>query len=178
MKKILFALILSVGFFATSARADDGLRVGVMDVMKINSDAAVMKSLNKQKDSALADIQKIVNAKRKDFEKREDELKTKQSLMDKEAFLKELQSFQKDVMDYDKQTEQKVAGIEKAYIEALKTIQKDYLDRIVRKIGAEKKYSLVLNSQTTIVLDKNLDITDSVIDALNEEVKEIKLNVK
>ena len=98
--------------------------------------------------------------------------------MDKEAFLKELQSFQKDVMDYDKQTEQKVAGIEKAYIEALKTIQKDYLDRIVRKIGAEKKYSLVLNSQTTIVLDKNLDITDSVIDALNEEVKEIKLNVK
>ena len=39
MKKILFALILSVGFFATSARAEDGLRVGVMDVMKISMDA-------------------------------------------------------------------------------------------------------------------------------------------
>ena len=48
-----------------------------------------MISLNKQKDVALDKIQKEVAEKRKTFESKEGELKAKQSVMDKEAFIKE-----------------------------------------------------------------------------------------
>ena len=135
MKKVLLASILSTMFFVSSANAKDGVNVGIADIMKINKDAKVMISLNKQKDAKLASIQAEVNLKRKDFEKKEAELKGKQSLMDKEAFIKEIQSFQADVLKYDKSTEQKVGNVEKGYVEALKTIQKDYLDRIIKKVG-------------------------------------------
>lgn len=190
MKKTLLGLVLSTILFTTPVSAFFGSdsdktkgsasvnNIAVIDMLKINKDAKVMISLNKQKDAALDKIQKEVAEKRKTFEGKEDELKTKQSVMDKEAFIKEIQSFQSEVLNYDKQTEQKVAGVEKAYIEALKTIQDDYLYRIVNKIGKEKGYSLVLNAQTAIVLDKNLDITTDVIEALNDEIKEIELKTK
>lgn len=188
MKKTLLGIILSITFFTTPIFAFFGndskdssitsSRIGIIDIIKINEKSKVMISLNKQKDVQLANLQKEVNEKRKDFEKKEEELKAKQSLMDKEAFIKEIQSFQKEVMTYDKQTEQKVASVEKAYIEALKTIQNDYLNRIVKKIGMEKGFGLVINAQTAIILDKSLDITTDVIDMLNEEVTEIELKVK
>ena len=193
MKKILFTLCLSFGFafFNPSAKAEE-LRIGVVDVAKIHRDASVMKSLNKQKDAAIEAIKKSVAEKRKEFEKREaelkkqeDSLKAKQSIMDREALIKEaqkiqtdFQKFQMDLLEQDKNTEKRLASVEKAFAEAIKTIQEDYFDRIVRKIGAEKNFSLVLNSQTAVVLDKNLDITTEVIDALNDDIKEMKLNIK
>ena len=71
MKKILLASILSTLLFVSSANAKDGTSVGIADVMKINKDAKVMVSLNKQKDAKLAAIQAEVNIKRKEFEKKE-----------------------------------------------------------------------------------------------------------
>ncbi|MBR4315657.1 MAG: hypothetical protein IKP65_01620, partial [Alphaproteobacteria bacterium] len=68
MRKILLASILSTMFFVSSANAKDGMNIGIADVMKINKDAKVMISLNKQKDAKLASIQTEVNAKRKEFE--------------------------------------------------------------------------------------------------------------
>ena len=178
MKKILLASILSTLLFVSSANAKEGTSVGIADVMKINKDAKVMISLNKQKDAKLAAIQAEVNIKRKEFEGKEAELKNKQSLMDKEAFIKELQTFQASVLKYDKSTEQKVASIEKGYIEALKKIQKDYLDRIIKKVGKDKGFDLIVNSQTTVAISDNLDITDDIIEALNDEIKEIELKIK
>lgn len=178
MKKILFASILSTMFFVSSANAKDGSNIGIADIMKINKNAKVMVSLNKQKDAKLASIQAEVNLKRKDFESKEEELKKKQSLMDKEAFIKELQSFQADVLKYDKSTEQKVGAVEKGYIEALKTIQKDYLDRIIKKVGKDKGFDLIINSQTAVAISDDLDITDDIIKELNEEIKEIELKTK
>ncbi len=178
MKKVLLASILSTMFFVSSANAKDGVNVGIADIMKINKDAKVMISLNKQKDAKLASIQAEVNLKRKDFEKKEAELKGKQSLMDKEAFIKEIQSFQADVLKYDKSTEQKVGNVEKGYVEALKTIQKDYLDRIIKKVGKEKGFDLIINSQTAVAISDDLDITDDIISELNSEIKEIELKTK
>ena len=174
MKKILLTLCLSLGFilFNTSVKAEE-LKIGVVDIARIHKDASVMKSLTKQKDAAIETIKKSVAEKRKEFEKREAEikkqeesLKAKQSIMDRDSLIKEaqkiqaeFQKFQMDLLEQDKSTEKKLAAVETALTEAIKTIQDDYFDRIVRKIGTEKKFSLVINSQTTIVLDKNLDIT-------------------
>ena len=140
MKKVLLFLFLSLGFFTASVKAETTNTVGIINVLEINDKAKVMKSLNAQRDKAVEEIQDEVNSKRKEFEKKEEELKGKQSLMEKEAFGKEVVSFQMDVMNYDKQTEQKLSKVEKSYVEALKTIQKDYLDRIVRDIGKSKGF--------------------------------------
>ena len=97
-KKTLLGFILSTVLFTTPVSAFLGsdsdnakglASIAVIDMLKINKDAKVMISLNKQKDVALDKIQKEVAEKRKTFESKEGELKAKQSVMDKEAFIKE-----------------------------------------------------------------------------------------
>ncbi|MBD5399006.1 OmpH family outer membrane protein [bacterium] len=168
-----FALLISGSSFAGN--------LGVIDMTKISEKAKVMKSLNGQKDKLLKNIQTTVDSKRKDFEKREAELKAKSSMLSEDAkkdFMNEVANFQRDVMEYDKTTATKVNDIEKAYMEALAKIQKDYLDVVVKKIGKEKGLDLVFNSQTTIIINKDLDITDTVISELDKQVSEIELKVK
>lgn len=174
MKKILITLCLFISLFTVSAKANN-ISIGVIDITEINKDAKVMKSLNNQKDKKLEEIQKEVEKKKSELSKKEEELKGKQALMDKDAFAKEVRSFQMEIIAYEQGTEKKIAAIEKAYIEALQKIQKNYLNPIVKEIGKDRGFQLVINAQTAIVLDKKLEITEEVIDALNDQIREIKL---
>lgn len=178
-KNFLICAMFSFGLFMSTSSFAGGF--GVIDMNKISEKAKVMKSLNGQKDKLLKNIQTTVDTKRKDFEKREAELKTKSSMLSEDAkkdFMNEVATFQRDVMEYDKTTASKVSEIEKAYMEALAKIQKDYLDVVVKKIGKEKDLDLVFNSQAAVVINKDLDITDAVISELDKQISEIELKVK
>ena len=180
MKK-KFLIGFAFGISVLLSNVSNAAEFGVIDMIKISEKAKVMKSLNAQKDKALKNIQNTVDSKRKDFEKREAELKTKSSMLSDDAkkdFMNEVVNFQRDVMEYDKLTATKVNDIEKAYMETLAKIQRDYLDAVVKKIGKEKGLALVFNSQAAVVIDKNMDITDLVISELDKQISEIELKVK
>lgn len=176
-KKIIFGLCAGILISTASFAAD----FGVINILLINEKAKVMKSINGQKNEALEEIQDEVNAKRKDFEKQEEILKSKSALLNEEArpaFMQEVTDFQSSVMEFDKKTSTKVTAIEKAYVEGLKQIQLNYLDAIVKQVGNEREFDAVLNSQQTVVLNQSLDITQEVIEKLDEQVKEIELQIK
>ena len=177
MKKIFYSLIIATIVGIKPVLSQD-LKIGVIDVLQINKEAKVMKSLNSQKEKMIKDIQASVISKRKELEKREQDLKVKQPVMNEKAFAKEVQAFQMDMLNFDKQTQKKLASVEEGYVSALQKIQKDYLDRILYKLGKEKSFSLILSAQNAVVLDKTLDITKDAISLLNDEVKEMKLDVK
>ena len=177
MKKIFYSLIIATIVGIKPVLSQD-LKIGVIDVLQINKEAKVMKSLNSQKEKMIKDIQASVISKRKELEKREQDLKVKQPVMNEKAFAKEVQAFQMDMLNFDKQTQKKLASVEEGYVSALQKIQKDYLDRILYKLGHEKSFSLILSAQNTVVLDKTLDITKDAISLLNDEIKEMKLDVK
>lgn len=176
MKKVFYSLLL-LAFVGVKPISAQDLKIGVIDILQINKEAKVMKSLNSQKEKMIKDIQASVIGKRKELEKREQDLKLKQPVMNEKAFAKEVQTFQMDMLNFDKQTQKKLASIEEGYILALQKIQKDYLDRILNKIGKEKSFSLILSGQNAVVLDKTLDITKDAISLLNDEIKEMKLDV-
>lgn len=206
-KNIIVNLVLGFGLLFASESFASGF--GVVDMNKITMQSKVMKSLNGQKDEKLKSIQTVVDAKRKDFEKREADLKskakdfekreatlkTKASMLSDDAkkeFMGEVATFQKDVaeyeklynqfqrdvVEYDKSTALKVNAVEKAYMDAVLKVQKDYLDGIIKKIGKNKGLDLVFNSQAAIVVNNDMDITDVVIDELNNQVVEIELKTK
>ena len=86
-KNIIVNLVLVFGLLFASESFASGF--GVVDMNKITMQSKVMKSLNGQKDEKLKSIQTVVDAKRKDFEKREADLKSKAKDFEKrEAALK------------------------------------------------------------------------------------------
>lgn len=172
-----YALLVAALVLPGLARAEES-KVGVMDPMRINEEAKVMKSLNGQKESALKKIKSEVDAKRKEFEKKEQELASKQAIVTEEAFMKEAARFRADVMEYDRSTAARVGDVEKAYVDAVKKVQKDYLDGIAKKIGKARGFDVIVNAQAAIILNSSLDITSEVVDELDSKVKELELRVK
>jgi Skp family chaperone for outer membrane proteins len=185
----VFAVALAFGAYAMGAGGDaaqsagsmpaaGGAKIGVMDLVRVTGEAKVMKSLNGQKDAVLKKIKSEVDAKRKEFEKKEQELSSKQAIVTEEVFMREAAKFRADLVEYDRQTAARVEGVEKAYVDALKKVQRDYLDAVAGDIGRKRGFDIVLNAQAALVLDSSLDITAEVIEGLDSKVKELELKVK
>ena len=196
-----FAILFSEGAFASEFGV---FNIGeitekskVMKSLNGQKDEKMKAILNsvEAKRKEFSKVESDLKAKQKEFEKKDAELKAKASMLSEDAkksfmeevakfqrdvieFEKSYAKFQKDVMDFDKSTAEKVSKLEKAYMEALAKVQRDYLDGAVKKVGKDKGLDLVFNSQMTVVIDNGMDITEEVIDELNDRVTEIELQVK
>ncbi|MDR1009372.1 MAG: OmpH family outer membrane protein [Rickettsiales bacterium] len=175
MKKMLLTLLFLAG--AVSAQEASPIKAGIMDGSRINEKAKVMRSINKQKDKALDGMKADIEKKRKEFEKKESELKSKQLVMSQEAFAKEAGAFQREVIDFDKQIAERDQKIKKAFVDTLKKLQEDYLDGIVRNVGKQHGFDVILYAQTIVIINKSLDVTDEIIDELDKKIQELEVKI-
>jgi Skp family chaperone for outer membrane proteins len=176
-------LVAAISFYAAdmAVAASDGAAkpsIGVMDLGKINQDAKVMRSLSKQRDKALDGIKSEMEAKKKELDKKESDLKAKQVVMSQEAFAREVQAFQRDVREAEAALQRKGEGIEKIFVDALRKIQRDHLDGILKKVGEKHGYDVIISTQAAFVVNDSLDVTDDIIDELDKKISEMKLDVK
>jgi|GEM_PF-3248739 len=188
MKKLLLALAF-VGAACSSApamsasdpapaAAGKSVFIGVFDLNRVNSDAKVMKSLSRQRDKELDKIKAELESKRKEFEKREGDLRAKQVVMSPEAFGRDVAQFQKEVREAEVALQKKGEAIERSFIEALRKLQNDYMDGIYRQVGNKHGFDMLLTNQSAYLLNSKLDVTDEVIKALDEKIKDMKFEVK
>ncbi|MDR2934087.1 MAG: OmpH family outer membrane protein [Rickettsiales bacterium] len=150
-------------------------RVGFINMVRIQMDAKVMKDLNNQNQKFIQDLEKSVEKKRKEFTRTEDTLKKQQATLSSEAFAKKVNDFRNDVMAYDKQTSDKLQAVKTAYNEALVEIQKDYLNDIINETAAYYEYDIVVDANNSKLLNPDFDITDKVIETLNDKISTKKM---
>ncbi|MBN2675686.1 MAG: OmpH family outer membrane protein, partial [Alphaproteobacteria bacterium] len=86
------------------------------------------------------------------------------------------QAYQKELMKYQKDMQEKSAAIEKSYREALQQVQESTLDATIKDVAGKKKVSVVLNSSQSILLNDKLDITDDVITVLNRRLPKMHMD--
>ena len=178
MKNILKIALVAVAIILPTIARAEGAKIGVMDLVRIGEEARVMKSLNSQRDAAVGKIRSEVEAKGREFRQKEQEVAAKRGLITDEAFMREASRFQADVVEYDRQTAARMAGIETAYLEALRKVQRDHLDDIAKKIGNQKGFDIIVNAQAAIIINSSLDITSEVIKELDSKIRELDLGIK
>ncbi|MDR0367250.1 MAG: OmpH family outer membrane protein [Rickettsiales bacterium] len=175
MKKFLIAALFAA--LPVSAQEASAFKAGIMDGARINEKAKVMLSINKQKDKAVDSMKADVEKKRKELEKKEAELKTKQLVMSEEAFRKEAAAFQREVIDFDKAMAERDRRVKQAFIDALRKLQEDYLDDIIRGIGKKHGFDAILYAQSIVPINKSLDVTDEIILELDKKVSEFEVKI-
>ena len=168
MKKYYLVILLLFKLLSSPVSAE----IVYIDINFILNTSAVGKSLNKH-------INEIIvknNEKYKFIEeaiiKKEKLLIAQQNIIEKEEFEKKLNSLSVEVKKYrsDKKISQdKINDIKiintKKIIKLLNPIIKNYVN--------ENSISLVMPKKNIIIGKKNLDITDKIIELLNNQVKNI-----
>ena len=168
MKFIIFLYLI---IFTTNIYANE---IVFIDLNKIMNESIVGKYINDQ-----IDIEK--NKILEDFKKTEEKLKenenqilSQKNLLKSDEFDKKVIKLKNDVANYNNQR--------KIILAKFKEKQNKVSQEVLLKINIvlsdymkdNKSISLIIRKKDIIVAKKNLDITNEIIDLLNNKVKEIK----
>ena len=167
----------SLAAVSTDAALAADLRLAVIRMDAIQSDAAVIQELRKQKESYESRLRDELTREQKTLEKEKAEIEKSQDILSRDALQRRVVDYQNRVTGLQRDLTERAQSIEIAFQNALNDIQSKHLDPIIQGIIAKKNLSLVIDGRFARIGEnaQNLDITDEVISALNKKVKNIKM---
>ena len=168
MKKIIFFFI----FFCTFIQIVKA-EIVYIDINSILNKSDVGKSLNdflEKVENKDLEKYKLIEAQ---LIKKEKELIAQQNILVKEEFQKKLASLTAEVQKYRSDKKTSLDELNKFKIEKTKEILK-VLNPIITKYVDFNSISLVIQKKNIIVGKKNLDITEQIIQLLNNDIKKLK----
>ena len=154
------------------------LRMAVVSMDKIQTEAIVLDDLHKQRASFENKLKNKLEKEQKEIEKEKADIEKSQDVLSQEALQRRVVEYQKRVSQFQRSLSENAQAIETAYQEALATVQKKHLDPIIEGVIAKKHLDLVIDGRMARVGKdiKGLDITDEVVKALNKKVSSVKMD--
>ena len=154
------------------------LRIAVVSMDKIQTEATVLEDLHKQRANLENKLKSKLEKEQKAIEKEKADIEKSQDMLSQDALQRRVVEYQKRVNQFQRDLSENAQAIESAYQEALSTVQKKHLDPIIEGIIAKKKLDLVIDGRMarTGANTNGLDITDEVVKALNKKISSVKMS--
>lgn len=163
-----------------SADAANGanLRIAVIRMDAIQTQAKALQDLRKQKESYESKLRDELTRDQKALEKEKAEIEKSQDVLSREALQRRVVDYQNRVTKLQRDLTERAQSIEMAFQKALNEVQAKHLDPIIEGTIDKKKLSLVIDGRfaRTGADAANLDITDEVIKALDKKVTSVKMD--
>ena len=144
-----------------------------IDVNYILENSIVGKSINQQ-------IKTIQNKENENFKiqekkliEKENKLFSQKNILDEKQFKIELDKHKKNLSDYRNQKKTFINNLNKKKTDYLKIVLNS-LNPIISKYVEENEISLVLQKKSIIVAKKELDITNKILELLDNKLKKIE----
>jgi len=165
---ILFFLAASVNYLKAQEK------VSYIDIDYILATSIAGKSLlNKLKEEEELKIN-IFKSKDEDFKQKESKILAKKNLISKEEINKELKSLQIEFNEYRKDKAKQ--------IQELKTKRKrnivnfiSLLNPIIEKYMSDNSIYMVIDKKNVFIAKKDYDITNNIIELINNQIKNIEI---
>ena len=157
---------------STEAVSGGDLRMAVIRMDAIQSDAKALQDLRKQRENYESKLRDELNKQQKELEKE------KEDVLSQEALQRRVVEYQGKVTKLQRDLTERAQSVDAAFQKALIEIQEKHLDPIIEAIIAKKNLSLVIDGRfaRTGANVENLDITADVINALDKKVSSIKMD--
>lgn len=162
---------------STEAVSGADLRIAVVRMDAIQTEAKALQDLRKQRESYETKLRDELTRDQKKLEKEKAEIEKSQDVLSRDALQRRVVDYQNRVNKLQRDLSERAQSIEVSYQKALQDVQAKHLDPIIEGIIAKKNLSLVIDGRfaRTGANVPNLDITDDVVSALNKKVSSIKM---
>lgn len=153
------------------------LRIAVVRMDTIQSEAKVLSDLRKQRESYENKLRSELTKRQKDLEKEKSDIEKSQDVLSREALQKRVAEYQQKVAKLQQDLTMRAQSIDSSFQTSLGKVQSTHLDPIIDAIIAKKNLSLVIDGRLARVGAniKNLDITQDIINALDKRVTSAKM---
>ena len=163
---------------STDAATGDQLRVAVIRMDAIQTQADALKDLAQQRQKYENELRDELESRQKELESEKAEIEKSQDVLSRDALQRRVVDYQNRVNELQRDLTERAQSIEVSFQQALNDIQTKHLDPVIEGIIAKKNLSLVIDGRFARIGSnaENLDITDEVISALNKKVSNIKMD--
>lgn len=150
--------------------------IAVIDVQKIMQDSVASKGISKSFETLRETYQKEISSLEDKLRKGEDELRKQQTVLSPEALANKRRDFEKQVAEVQKTVQTRKRVLETSLNEAMAVVHKTMVD-VVADISRERGANLVLARQQFVLVDTQLDVTETVMERVNKKLPQVALNV-
>ena len=167
LKKFLVSFVIYF-FSYLNASANENIVFIDLDLLLKKSEfgKSILMDLNNQKNNDL----EMLKSKNEKLKLKEKEIKKKTNILKAEDLKKEIDLLKKDIINFKNYK----ANVQKKFennrknqiISFFKTV-----NPIIKSYVNENSIQLVINKKNVFMGNKNLDITDSIINKINKEIK-------
>ena len=172
MKKIGI-LFLSLGLllvFASLSFGVEPLKIAYVDIQKALNACEPGKEAKRQMTMEVEKMQKNFAGKQKELEKIKEDIEKRGSVLSENVRREKEKDYQAKLRDLQRLQRDYEEDLRRKDRELTERILKNF-DTIIKKIGEEGKYTLILekNQAAIIYISNTLDLTDEVIKRINQK---------
>lgn len=174
-----FPTIAAVVFFACSVvpAAAQGVSggVGIIDMLRIQREAAASKSIQAQLEKFRVADQQDLTKQENELRKIEQDLGQQRALISPEAFTERRRQFEQRVNNLQRDAQNRKREFDKVQASAVRTVE-TALREVIEQIVTERRLSLVFPKSQTIFSAPELEVTDEVMKRLNAKLPSVKVS--
>lgn len=126
---------------STDAARGADLRIAVIRMDAIQTEADALKSLRKQKESYESKLRDELTKDQKALEKEKSEIEKSQDILSREALQRRVVDYQNRVTKLQRDLSERAQSIETSFQQALNEVQTKHLDPVIEGIIAKKNLS-------------------------------------
>ena len=156
-------------------KAESGvLRIGIINPEEIDQKAAVFRGIRAQMEQYRTSFQSAIKSEEDELRKADKELARQRAILSAEAYAEERRKFEKSVVDFQRQAQQRKQNLNVVYGKAVVEAQ-GHLKKVVEQYAQENSIALVLSSGSVAYYLQALDMTGIILERLDKAVPTIKV---
>ena len=151
------------------------LTVLVVDYQALLQNSKAAKMVRSQIEGKRGEYTKEISHQEEGLRAERDALQRQQASLSADALNQKGREFQQKVNDLEKNVQGKRQALEKSNGEALSKIQEEML-KIIADIAKQRKVNLVFQRSDLVLFDQTFDVTDEVLQKLDEQMPALTVN--
>jgi outer membrane protein len=155
--------------------ASQNLTVMVVDVQALLQNSKAAKMVRSQIEQKRGEYTKEISHQEESLRAERDALQRQQASLSPESLNQKGRDFQQKVNDLERNVQSKRQALEKSNGDALQRIQEEML-KIIADIAKSRKANLVFQRTDLVLFDQTFDVTDEVLQKLDEQMPTLTVN--
>jgi Skp family chaperone for outer membrane proteins len=149
-----------------------GIRIGVIDMQKIMSEAEAVQSIQRQIDAQRKQYQSELQRKEKELREANEALARERSVLSQDAFQQKRRRLEEQVTELQREIQQSKRRLDENYSQAMRKVQ-DELVGIVREMASKRDLDMILGKATVVIVRPRLDLTERALERLNAALSSV-----
>ena len=167
---ILVSMLALTGWVGSAWPAD--LKIACVDIQKAMNECQAGKEAKKSIAREMEKLQRLSGEKQKELQTLKESLEKQAPMLTPEARVSKERDYQGKLRDYQRWGEDSQKEIQQKGLELERNILQG-VQKVIKKLGEDEGYTLVLEKNESIVLfaSKTIDVTDRVIKVFDAQKK-------